>query len=180
MIVNTISNSENTCVVLFCSVCCSVLQCVEVCCSVYLIQRTPAAQTNQPSQPASHPPNFIAALFTFDANASACHVQHTPRTHTNDSNVTVASCGVSLLLQVEVDPITRLPRARPLSAEEADSRARGGDLYRLALSRLPSFDNHPLRFRSVWVDPDGMEVCVPRRAARLSASMRFVPRLFLV
>lgn len=54
--------------------------------------------------------------------------------------------------------MTRLPAARPLSAEERDRRARGGDLYKLALSRLPSFENHPLRNKNVWVDADGMEV----------------------
>lgn len=73
------------------------------------------------------------------------------------NGITVDNRLVNLEL-VEVDPITRLPRVRPLSAEEVDSRARGGDLYKLALSRLPSFENHPLRHRSVWVDADGMEV----------------------
>eukprot|EP00038_Savillea_parva_P030932 m.81595 g.81595 ORF g.81595 m.81595 type:complete len:242 (+) comp9416_c0_seq1:234-959(+) len=73
------------------------------------------------------------------------------------NGITVDNRLVNLEL-VEIDPVTSLPAPRILSADELDSRARGGDLYRLALSRLPSFENHPLRHKSVWMDADGMEV----------------------
>eukprot|EP00037_Helgoeca_nana_P019451 m.189980 g.189980 ORF g.189980 m.189980 type:complete len:244 (-) comp24872_c0_seq5:4961-5692(-) len=73
------------------------------------------------------------------------------------NGITVDNRLINLEL-VEVDLITRMPATRPLSAEESDQRARGGDLYKMALSRLPSFENHPLRHKTVWVDADGMEV----------------------
>lgn len=53
---------------------------------------------------------------------------------------------------------TRLPTQKPLSQEEIDRRKNSGDLYRLALSRLPSFDHYPSTHRPPCMDANGMEV----------------------
>mmetsp|Transcript_18324 Transcript_18324/g.47891 ORF Transcript_18324/g.47891 Transcript_18324/m.47891 type:complete len:241 (+) Transcript_18324:24-746(+) len=113
---------------------------------VFAVAQTEDSETGGPITQYFH--NMLW-LNHFRSIPDGCMVVH-------KNGITVDNRLVNLEL-VEVDPVTRLPAQRPLSAEERDHRARGGDLYKLALSRLPSFENHPLR-KNVWVDADGMEV----------------------
>lgn len=59
----------------------------------------------------------------------------------------------------QIDPVLRVPNLPQISPEEEERRARSGDIYRLALSRLPSFDTRPaISDRCLMVDGDGVEI----------------------
>eukprot|EP00040_Diaphanoeca_grandis_P015055 m.76606 g.76606 ORF g.76606 m.76606 type:complete len:243 (-) comp24919_c0_seq1:459-1187(-) len=66
---------------------------------------------------------------------------------------------LSNLELVQIDPVSGARARTQISSEEVERRSRSGDIYRLALSRLPSFDTvRPVNDKSLMYDADGIEV----------------------
>jgi len=67
---------------------------------------------------------------------------------------------LSNLELVQIDPISGAKARSQISSEEEERRSRSGDIYRLALSRLPSFDNvkQQVSDKCLMYNADGMEV----------------------
>lgn len=67
---------------------------------------------------------------------------------------------LSNLELLEIDPVMKVPSAPAISPEEVERRAQSGDIYRLAISRLPSFDtrHQMIGDRCLMMDADGTEL----------------------
>lgn len=89
------------------------------------------------------------------------HYRHIPQgcTVVHKNGITVDN-RLSNLELVQIDPISKERTKTRISSEEEERRSRSGDIYRLALSRLPSFtsDQRPVSDKCLMFDADGIEV----------------------